>query len=142
MNVEQVFLRKNGGYVAIIDGVTWYVNKDSTENPHYIAVQKWITAGNIVEDMPNAAPEMYPPLTKIQFRTMVDNLGKENEIITAINKIEPVELRNLVMNTYHYSDTYNRDHPLFAQLAADPAVNMTSEEIDAAWLIAKDISFS
>ena len=83
-------------------------------------------------EQPTPTPTDYP-LKRWQFKAMVAYLGIEAAIEGAIEVAFPDALpRAVVLARYRESDVYNRNDPLFAQLA--PAVGLTSEQLDAAWM--------
>lgn len=79
----------------------------------------------------NKTPAQYP-LKRWQFQAMVEYLGKGAAIETAINAIPDAMQRAIAIARYKDSDVYERDDPLFDELA--PVVGLTDAEIDAAWM--------
>lgn len=77
------------------------------------------------------------PLNRIQFFAMVELLGKSTQIEAALDAIPDAAQKAVAKAKYKHSSRYDRDDPLFAQLA--PAVGLTDAEIDAAWAQALQI---
>lgn len=80
---------------------------------------------------PSTSPVDYP-LKRWQFKAMVEILGVSQAIEDAISAIPEPMARAVAMARYRESDVYRRNDPLFDQLA--PAVGLTGEQIDAAWM--------
>jgi hypothetical protein len=81
-------------------------------------------------------------LNRIQFEFMVEKLGLEDDIFSAIEAMpnetddeENAKIMALVL--FRSGQRFERSHPLFTTLA--PAIGLTSEQIDAAWRIALTI---
>lgn len=102
---------------------------DLEEKPISAAKMKKVLAELAKE--PVDTPEAHP-LKRWQFKAMVAYLGKADAIVTAINAMPDALTRAVVMARYENSDVYNREDPLFDQLA--PAVGLTPEQIDDAWM--------
>lgn len=41
---------ENSCIKAVIDGDTWFVPKDATDNRHWQAIQKWVDEGNTIAE--------------------------------------------------------------------------------------------
>lgn len=90
----------------------------------------WLSDGNGGYVAPAAT--FFRPLKRWQFKAMVAYLDKAGAIEAAIDQIaDPLE-RAVTRARYLESDLYNRDDPLFDALT--PAVGLTSQQIDDAWL--------
>jgi hypothetical protein len=83
------------------------------------------------------APFVFPPLEPFQFWAMIDILEKKDAIYAAIGAIPDKTQRAVVKAKLERMERFDRDDPLFAQLA--PAVGLASDEIDAAWIQAAAI---
>lgn len=105
--------------------------KRITGDPSYSLVDGKLEETYTLEDIPPKGPIDYP-LKRWQFRAMVDYLDKGTEIEAAINLMPDDLERAVAMARYKDSDIYERDDPLFDQLA--PVVGLTDAEIDAAWM--------
>lgn len=78
-------------------------------------------------------------LTNIQFHAMVDFLGLRAAIDQAIINTTSGMPRFIAQQRFERSEEYHRNDPLIAFIAADPTVALTSADIDAAWMQAKDL---
>lgn len=81
-------------------------------------------------------------LNRIQFEFMVEKLAIGPAIeaaIAAMSEQSDIEQNAKIMARvlYRSGQRFERSHPLFTELA--PAVGFTSEQIDAAWLVALTI---
>lgn len=79
----------------------------------------------------------FQPLSRIQFKFMVRKLGLISAIPAAIAALpdgteDEANFKIMAETLWEDGDRFERAHPLFAALA--PALNLTSEQIDAAWL--------
>lgn len=88
------------------------------------------------------ATARFVDLNRIQFRFMVKKLGIGAAVEAAIaglpdNTDEAENAKILAETLWEDGQLFERSHPLFTTLA--PAVGVTSEEIDAAWLTAQSI---
>jgi len=72
------------------------------------------------------------PLNRIQFEFMVEKLGVGAAIEAAIEAIPEGDEQILARVLYRSGQLFERGHSLFTTLA--PAVGLTTEQIDAAWL--------
>lgn len=88
------------------------------------------------EPEPSTDPNDYP-LEPFQFFAMVEILGKADEIESAIDKIENPVLRAVVRAKFQHGSKFHRSATAFAVLA--PLIELSNEQIDAAWMQAKDI---
>lgn len=108
-------------------------------NRHYDEI---IDAGVVIADYVPPASSTDPvdyPLESYQFETMLERLGKVQAVEDAINAIADPNEQSLARAKRRFppGGTYNRADPLFDQLL--PGVGMTAEELDAAWMVAKDL---
>lgn len=71
-------------------------------------------------------------LNRIQFEFMVEKLGIGTAIQGAIEAMPDGDAKILARVLYRSGQLFERGHSLFTVLA--PAVGMTSEQIDEAWL--------
>lgn len=85
---------------------------------------------------PSSDPNDYP-LERWQFQAMVDMLGKRSAIQQAINSLGTDMERNVANAKFNQANRFLRSDPLVTALAT--AVGMTSEELDASWMQAKDL---
>lgn len=76
-------------------------------------------------------------LNRVQFMALVYMLGLETAIEAALDNISDSTERAIAKARYRETQSFHRDHPLIAQLA--PELNLTKEQIDTAWMTAKDI---
>lgn len=81
-------------------------------------------------------------LNRIQFEFMIEKLGLDAGIKAAIAAMpDGTEVEQnakiLALVLYRSGQRFERSHPLFTELA--PAVGVTSEQIDAAWIVALTI---
>lgn len=74
----------------------------------------------------------YPPLKRWQFAAMCQFLGVADQIEAAIAALDDPLTKAIALARYRESDVYQRDDPLIEQLA--PAVGLTAEQVDAAWM--------
>lgn len=81
-----------------------------------------------------AAAFRFRPLNRIQFEFMVEKLGIGSAISGAIEAMPSGDEKILARVLYRSGQLFERSHSLFTVLA--PAVGMTSEQIDEAWLAA------
>lgn len=81
-----------------------------------------------------AAATRFKPLNRIQFEFMVEKLGIGAAISAAIEAMPSGDEKILARVLYRSGQLFERSHSLFTVLA--PAVGMTSEQIDEAWLSA------
>lgn len=98
---------------------------------------------------PSPEPEPQPSplerrLNRIQFEFMLEKLGITDAISAAIDAMpETTEAeRNekiLARVLFRSGQEFVRDHPLFTQLA--PAIGMTPQQIDAAWIEAAQLTW-
>lgn len=104
-----------------------------------------ITELGFVAYEPEPAPEpeptiddRYPPLLKYQFDAMIDFMGVEAEIVAEIEAMPDGMEKSLSKSLFRNGDNgrYRRSSPLLAQIAASPAVNLTDDALNAAWLTA------
>lgn len=80
-------------------------------------------------------------LTKRQINAaliLAGHTDPDTFIETAITAIEDATARALALNDWRYAPYYDRSHPLFNNLAMLTATGMTSQDIDALWLLAID----
>lgn len=82
--------------------------------------------------------EQYPPLLKYQFDAMIDFMGVEAEIVAEIEAMPDGMEKSLARALFRNGDNgrYRRSSPLLAQIAASPAVNITEDALNAAWITA------
>lgn len=83
-------------------------------------------------------PKSYP-LTNVQFHAMVDFLGVDEQIRKVFDAMPASMAKSMAVKRYENSTEYNRDDELLNQVAADPAIALSAEEIDKAWMEAKDL---
>ena len=86
-----------------------------------------------------ALANRFPPLNRIQFKFMVRKLGLNSAIPQAIAALPSgteaeTDFKLMAETLWEDGDRFERSHPLFAALA--PALNLTDEQIDEAWLAA------
>lgn len=76
----------------------------------------------------------FRPLNRIQFEFMVEKLGIGTAVQGAIEAMPAGDEKILAKVLYRSGQEFVRTHSLFTTLA--PAIGMTSEQIDEAWLAA------
>jgi hypothetical protein len=76
------------------------------------------------------------PLNPVQFEAVLNMTGKRAEIDLAVEAMEE-PARSIAKAKIARSQSYDRDDPLFASLAA--AIEMTETELDGLWLQALEI---
>ena len=76
----------------------------------------------------------YRPLNRIQFEFMIEKLGIDAAVTAAIDAMPAGDEKILAKVLYRSGQEFVRTHSLFTTLA--PAIGMTSEQIDEAWLAA------
>jgi len=74
----------------------------------------------------------YRPLNRIQFEFMIEKLGIDAAVTAAIDAMPTGDAKILAKVLYRSGQEFVRTHSLFTTLA--PAIGMTSEQIDEAWL--------
>lgn len=84
-----------------------------------------------------ALANRFRPLNRIQFKFMVRKLGLNTAIPQAIAALPSgteaeTDFKLMAETLWEDGDRFERAHPLFAALA--PALNLTTEQIDEAWL--------
>ena len=84
-----------------------------------------------------ALANRHRPLNRIQFKFMVRKLGLNSLIPQAIAALpegneDEANFKIMAETLWEDGDRFERAHPLFAALG--PALGLTSEQIDAAWL--------
>lgn len=89
------------------------------------------------EPIPAPGPNDYP-LTAAQFRAMVDISGYGPDIEAALEAIEDPINKAVARAKYLYSTSYHRDSAILLML--QPAVGISDAELDALWMIAKDLA--
>ncbi len=122
-----------------IDGVKHPANIEklwSTEDLEAIGLELVPTPTPAPQPETSTDPADYP-LTPVQFRAMVELLGKGPEIEAAISGIEDAAIRAVARAKYEYSTEFERSDDLFELLA--PQIGMTDADIDAAWMTAKEL---
>lgn len=94
-----------------------------------------------VHDLGNAPASSTDPadyrLLPWQFKAMVDYLGKDDEIRSAIGTIQDPLQRAASMSRYLHASSYEFGDPLLQQMRQ--AVGMSEENLSAAWMLAKDL---
>lgn len=88
------------------------------------------------------AAALYQPLNRIQFKFMVRKLGLLDAIPEKIAELPEsneteVNFKLMAETLWEDGERFERSHPLFAVLG--PALNLTSGQIDAAWLSAMSV---
>lgn len=99
----------------------------STDCQLIAGVPQWV---HVLEDIPVVA---FPDLEPWQFETLVQFLQIDADIEAAIAAIADPMQRAAAWSRRHKSLSYRRADPLFDQLADDPNVSMTSDQLNAAW---------
>lgn len=89
------------------------------------------------EPIPAPGPNDYP-LTPAQFRAMVDISGYGPDIEAALEAIEDPINKAVARAKYLYSTSYRRDSAILLML--QPIVGIPDVELDALWMIAKDLA--
>lgn len=95
------------------DGTQWVEGEDPQQTPQFNPLRRW------------------------QFHAMLGILGKSQAVADAMDaKTDPTE-REIAKAKLAHTDRFDRDDPLFDALKGP--VGLTDAEIDAAWMIAKDL---
>ena len=99
------------------------------------AEQQW---SDMQPPPPSTDPEDWP-LSIFQFEGMLLTMGVTfADIETAINAMDMTATEKaFAISRLRNATSYNRGHPLVAALM--PAFNLTAEDVDAAWMTAKDV---
>jgi len=78
------------------------------------------------------APVVSPTLTARQLRLALTSIGVTRAVVEAqIASIEDAAAREVAMIEWEYSTTYERTHPLIAQVGG--ALGLSETQIDALW---------
>lgn len=77
------------------------------------------------------------PLSRWQFHAMVDIIGKKDAIQAAIDSIDDPSSKSVALAKFNHSSQFRRDDKLVLELSAE--VGMTPNELDASWMLAKDL---
>ncbi len=85
---------------------------------------------------PDPVEPLSIPLNQVQFEAVLNMTGKRAEIELAVEAMEE-PARSIAKAKIARSQSYDRDDPLFASLAA--AIEMTDAELDALWIQALEI---
>lgn len=85
------------------------------------------------------AAARFAPLNRIQFKFMVRKLGLNSAIPQAIAALpsgtdQQTDFKLMAETLWEDGDRFERSHPLFAALG--PALGLTDDQIDTAWLAA------
>lgn len=91
------------------------------------------------EPAPSTDPADFP-LLPWQFKALVIYLGVDAQIRTAISKVPDAMQRAATLSRYENSGIYRFDDPLVNSLRV--AIGMPVEQLEAAWLQAKDLRSS
>ncbi len=94
----------------------------------------------IPEPKPEPEPSTNPAdylLLPFQFYAMLEILGKADAVDAAVDAIPDLNQRAVARAKIKHSASFSRNNPLFDSLKV--AVGLTDDQIDAAWLQAKDI---
>lgn len=88
------------------------------------------------------AAAMFQPLSRIQFKFMVRKLGLNEAVPQAIAALPSetdgeANFKIMAETLWEDGQSFERSHPLFAALA--PALGLTSDQIDGAWLQAMTV---
>lgn len=143
--VSPVQLGWSGEGYSIVEFVPFEVpnGKQTTGQASYALVNGKSVETFSVEDIPEPEPPPDPiasdyRLRTWQFKAMIEVLGDQlgtnldAAIRTAISGITDPVQRSIAKALYESSDYYERNAPVLAQIA--PALGLTDEQIDAAWL--------
>lgn len=95
--IESVTQRAEGGFIAVIDGVTSFVPDDSG-NRDYQAVQAWIAEGNVPEQ--ETIAETIRKVSKSTIRQRLDDAGLLDAAMAA-----------LMANRVAFARWYDRSYP-------------------------------
>ncbi len=131
---------EHGNIRAVIDGEEMFV-PDDTGNRHRQMIAEWEALGNTIAPYAPPVPSTNPvdyPLTPAQFRAMVDISGYGPDIEVALEAIEDPINKAVARAKYLYSTSYRRDSAILLML--QPAVGISDAELDALWMIAKDLA--
>ena len=82
-------------------------------------------------------PELFPPLTPFQFWAQMEIEGLTASVEGSIDAISDAAERAVARARLNKSTSFNRDHPLIAQLSA--VLGITDEQMDAMWRAAAAI---
>lgn len=90
----------------------------------------WLEAGGVIEAAP-ALVVALPVLTARQLRLGLLSLGVTLSQVDALIATLPEPERSVAQIEWQYSKTYDRQHPLVAQMAQ--ALELSAAQLDAAW---------
>ena len=127
-------LGENQFLVTFEDGlkhVVSTVNGTEAEIDELVQYIRDLKAGNIV--VPEPQPVL-PPLNRVQFFTLLELAFKKtpDDIVALIEAAITDSLQRIAAkNKVLHSHEYHRENELFVLLA--PQLNITDEQIDAAW---------
>lgn len=101
------------------------------------AVERIEGVVTLVHTLADASPTDFP-LAPAQFFAMIEISGYGPDIEAAIEAItDPID-RAVVRSKYRNSGHYKRDNELLTMLL--PAVGISDQELDALWMVAKDLA--
>lgn len=122
--------------------IHYHSGKTRNTSEKNINVIRWIEAGNILPDYiepPKSENPIDYPLTRVQFIAMLKIIGKEDAVRDAINSIPDKTQKALAESRFENEVRFDRDDALLNSLAGHPLVNITQEDLDTHWMIAKDL---
>lgn len=119
----QISFESNGIYVTI---------PDTPEAKAKTGVDVWEAAGNTIPAYA-PAPATDKLINRVQFKSMLALLGKStDDVMVAIDAVISDPTQNTIAKVkVTDSDYYARSNELFTILG--PSMNLTDEQIDAAW---------
>lgn len=128
---------KDGMIEATIDRRRLFV-PDDMGNRHRQMIAEWEAEGNTIPPYVAPPADLFPDLNKVQFAAVVEMAGLGAIIEAAIDAIEDPAERAVARAKYLYSTSYRRDSAILLML--QPAVGISDAELDALWMIAKDLA--
>lgn len=140
MNITSATYTSNNLIEAVIDGVQCIVPNDMA-NRHRQAIATWEANGNTISPYTPPAPSTDPNTYELQpwqFWATVEMNNLTTQINDVIAAMTDANAKAIAQAKLNHMKIYQRSDPLFDQIGT--AIGMTSAQIDALWLQAKDLS--
>ena len=101
----------------------------------------FVEAGGVIEpyEPPPQPDPLTQPINRVQFEFMIDKLGIGPAIEQAIEAMPEGDGKIMARVLFRSGQEFFRSHALFTQLA--PAVGLTSEKVDEAWIKASNLKW-
>lgn len=129
------FVTADGQYHVAIDG--------DLDDPSAVEVPERPSEAHVWQDdtwslVQTQEDPLDYPLLRWQFQAMIDILGKRTAIEQAISALPSETDKAVARAKLNHTDVFQRTDPLVVSLSA--LVGMSSDELDSAWLQAKDLT--